>query len=254
MHSDEVIHLNFILSGILLSGNWTESQYRINNLWNKWIQYLWIPRPEWFWTRIGVLVEAFFCEAGILESALFSCLCCTETHSLNHIVNGKIKHLKFWKVSIYEPALNHPTQALKLFANLISAWFYFLPPRMISKQSSLLSGRSESSADFWSPLLLLTRLLLLTPKYCHLGRVIFWLLVWSHCKYFQCSITVPKSLHSLPGEKQNSNLRFSCGMFLANIIAARPPSSAGPKTTHLSNLPFLIRLLRFSSAKSTSWR
>lgn len=60
-------------------------------------------------------------------------------------------------------------------------------------------------------------------------QVISWLLVWSHRKYFQDSITVPKSLHSLPGGKQNSHLRFSCGAFSANIIPDRSPPSAGSK-------------------------
>lgn len=46
----------------------------------------------------------------------------------------------------------------------------------------------------------------------------FGLPVWSHCKYFQYSITAPKSLQSLPGEKQNSHLRFSCRAFFRQIL------------------------------------
>lgn len=60
------------------------------------------------------------------------------------------------------------------------------------------------------------------------------LLVWSHCKYFQYSVTVPWSPPSLPGVKQNSHLRFSCGAFLANIIAARPSTLCWPQ----NNSPF----------------
>lgn len=49
-------------------------------------------------------------------------------------------------------------------------------------------------------------------------RGFFGLPVWSHCKYFQYSITAPKSLQSLPGEKQNSHLRFSCRAFFRQIL------------------------------------
>lgn len=106
----------------------------------------------------------------------------------------------------------------------------------------------------------LTYFLILRPIYCNFSVIaayhvmsglffffLFWPLIWSYCKYFQYSITIPKSLNSFPGGKQNSHLRFSCGAFSANIIAARPPPSAGPQTTHLSaptphhhNVPFLF--------------
>ena len=84
-------------------------------------------------------------------------------------------------------------------------------------------------------------------------RVISWLLVWSHRKYFQYSITVPKSLHSLPGGKQNSHLRFSCGAFSANIIPARSPPSAGSKQLTLQSPFSSYRSFPFFSAKSANW-
>lgn len=61
------------------------------------------------------------------------------------------------------------------------------------------------ACSFWPPLSLFLCLSLaffetkILSFFLSLDRVIFWLLVWSHCKYFQDEITVSKSLRSLPG-------------------------------------------------------
>lgn len=191
---------------------------------------------------------------------------------LNPTVNSEKtpKVLKRNGSSWFTSCLNHPAptdstliqthRCIKLScAPPTVTWPYALPPQTISKQSSLpIAMKGQPRLLFFLPHLTLSLSFSLSPNtlptfnanilsfFCHCSVSFFWLLVWSYCKYFQYSITVPKSLHSLPGGKQNSHLRFSCGAFSANIIAARPPPSAGPKTTHLSippfshNVPFLL--------------
>ena len=156
--------------------------------------------------------------------------------------------------SVNLPTPTDPPQILKLScAPSTITWPHSPPPPPHNENQNslhLLSGKSH--------LLLLWPLSLLTcpppppppppftPKYClfsvtgpcHFSDCH----VWAHCKYFQYNITVSKSLPGLPGGKQNSHLRFSRGAFSANIIAARPPPSAGTKTIHLSMLGFFHNL------------
>lgn len=134
-------------------------------------------------------------------------------------------------------------------------WPYSLPPQWIP---IVFLPWQESHTYFFS--LPLSLLIHLPPSrqnivfFLSLEHDTFWLRVWSHCKYFQYSVTISKSLHSLPGGKQNSHLRFSCGAFSANIIAARPPPSSGTKTIHLSILLFLQTFIALFSAKSSNCR
>lgn len=94
----------------------------------------------------------------------------------------------------------------------------------------------------------LTHFPLLTPKY-----YLFSVIAASH--FFDClsgptvnissiALQILNHFTASQGEKLNSHLGFSCGVFSANIIAAGPPPSAGPKTTHLS-IPFFSHNLLF---------
>lgn len=100
------------------------------------------------------------------------------------------------------------------------------PPWSVSKQSLLFSPWQVSSLLHLLPLSL-------SPStfapfhtqtlsfFLSLHCVIFRLLVWSRCKYFQYSITVSKLLHSLPGGKQNSHLSFSCEAFFVKCYCCQ---------------------------------
>lgn len=112
----------------------------------------------------------------------------------------------------------------------------FVPPRLVHLLLSpdlvlFLSKRYQNNLHFQLPCRPSHKYTLLPParrtsylrQHIILVSVVaecsfFGLPVWSHCKYFQYSITAPKSLQSLPGEKQNSHLRFSCRAFFRQIL------------------------------------
>lgn len=141
---------------------------------------------------------------------------------------------------------SQPHQCIKLScAPTALIWSYFLFLCTQNQNSlHLLSGKPHLLFFLPNFSLHFPHLCARILSFSSLEHVIFWLLVWSHCKYFQYSITVSKSLRSLPGEKQNSHLRFSCGTFLANIITVRPPTWTGNKTKRPCVLCFLVSFLR----------
>lgn len=161
------------------------------------------------------------------------------------------KHPKYKKMNDFSwstPSLNHPAptdsiqiqihQCIKLScAPTALIWCYFL---FLCTQNHNSPHRLSGKPHFFCLTFPYTSPICaqILSFFLSLEHVIFWLLVWSHCKYFQYGITVSKSLLSLPGEKQNSHLRFSCGTFLANITTVRPPTCAGEKKNWPCNLCF----------------
>lgn len=142
-----------------------------------------------------------------------------------------------------EPPNPHWIHKLNLFIKLCYVspgliWPWSLPFQSVWKSPFTTTGKLHFHLFF------LSLSLFLTPSivcFYVTGVWHLWLLVWSHCKCLKYNVSALKSFHSLPREKQNSHLKFTCGMCLESIVVATPPQFDGPEQI-TSHSPFPINL------------